>query len=371
MRSSANLVRAAILAASVAGCCEPTHQGKVVVPVRKVTLEEQRAAVAQETKESGKSKSTEEAEAALCRRVCGTSGASWAKSCEILPLSTNAAEPYENDGRGAASPVAVDPGSGAASPAAAGSESPPALTQPAEFAAVCDVWQTNMCGRRPVGWQPPAEERGGSEVGRYLAHSARLEADSVDAFVDFATALKRFGAPESLVNRANRAAVQEVGHARAMAREAARHGAKVPPRFEGARPAAPRTAEALSAAALETFATLNGVEGCSREAFGAVIARRCAERAASRRIRSVFRRIAEEELRHAELSWEVQKWALRRLAPSARERVERARRRALAELVRSPPVAAPPVREALGLPDRTAAQTMARALALRLDADLL
>jgi hypothetical protein len=46
----------------------------------------------------------------------------------------------------------------------------------------------------------------------------------------------------------------------------------------------------------------------------------------------VYRRIAADETRHAELSWAVARWAEPRLAPAARRRVQAARSAAVSEL---------------------------------------
>ncbi len=62
-------------------------------------------------------------------------------------------------------------------------------------------------------------------------------------------------------------------------------------------------------------------------------------------------RIAREETQHAALSWEVSRWAERRLAPDARRRVVTARQRAIdalaGELAADPP---PRLVEELGIP---------------------
>lgn len=62
------------------------------------------------------------------------------------------------------------------------------------------------------------------------------------------------------------------------------------------------------------------------------------------------------------------RWALARLDPATRTRVETHRRAALAELVASPPVAPPGARESLGLPDEETARAMAASLAAGLGA---
>jgi hypothetical protein len=64
-----------------------------------------------------------------------------------------------------------------------------------------------------------------------------------------------------------------------------------------------------------------------------------------------MKRIAADELRHAELAWSVARWLDRRLDPSARTRVRQARIRAVESLVRSAELPADPeVVSELGFP---------------------
>jgi len=83
------------------------------------------------------------------------------------------------------------------------------------------------------------------------------------------------------------------------------------------------------------MATENAVEGCVHETFGAAVALAQSIQARDRRVRAAMSRIAADEARHAELAWQVARWAESRLAPAARARVERQRRRAARELVLS------------------------------------
>jgi len=84
---------------------------------------------------------------------------------------------------------------------------------------------------------------------------------------------------------------------------------------------------------LEQIALENAVEGCVRETFAALVARRQAIAAADLDVRAAMRRIAADEARHAALAFRVDAWARARLSPAARARVADARARARAELV--------------------------------------
>lgn len=199
-----------------------------------------------------------------------------------------------------------------------------------------------VIGRRPAGLRARrARRRGGGALGRYLGEAAGLEAASVAAFLALRAELAQHGAPGSLLAQALVAAHDEVRHARVTAWLARRHGGVA------ARPAvAPRRARPLLEIAVE-----NEVEGCVRETFGALIGRYQAARAGDPAIAAVMADIAEDEARHAALSWQVADFLAGRLPARALSRVREARRGAVAalraELARDP---APELRRIAGLP---------------------
>jgi len=178
---------------------------------------------------------------------------------------------------------------------------------------------TAKCGRRPDGLAEPALE--GRGVGAFFAQVAHLEAASVIAFRRLEQELERLGAPAGLVGRARRARRDEIRHAAETGKLARRFGSETP-RVDVA-PLVDRTAFAI---ALE-----NAVEGCVGETYGALVAAFQAERA-SPELRPVLRRIAQDEAAHAELAHDIARWLEQLLNPAERAAVERARRRALAEL---------------------------------------
>ena len=187
-----------------------------------------------------------------------------------------------------------------------------------------------------------------SAAAALLAEMARLEAGSVSAFRRFASELTSFGAPRGLVRSAERAARDEVRHARVAARLARRRGAK-PGRVD-----VPRA----GARSLEAFALENAVEGCVRECFGALLATRQATHATDPEIRAAMRSIADDETRHAALAWQVARWVSPRLNASERLRVRRAMRAAVSSLrceVASTPA---DVAAELGLPSGAEARAL-------------
>ncbi len=181
------------------------------------------------------------------------------------------------------------------------------------------------CGRRFEGLvldDLGRDERADrTSVGAELAAMAELEAASVPAFERLARELAAWGAPPELVDRARNAMRDEVRHARVMTVLATRHGhtprAIVVP---------PLPCRALAAIALE-----NAIEGCVREAYGALVATYQAQRA-SAELRRAFRVIAADERRHAALAEDIHAWILDQLDASSREAIEHARAVAQAEL---------------------------------------
>ncbi|MFW6067322.1 MAG: ferritin-like domain-containing protein [Myxococcota bacterium] len=212
-------------------------------------------------------------------------------------------------------------------------------------------------GRRPPGLLPAPRPRDGDAVGLHLAGIARLEASAVTAFEVLARELEALGAPSGLVARAREAAADEVRHAETMAALARRFG-----QAPAAAKTEPRPLRSLPALALD-----NATEGCVRETFGALVGTYQAEAAGHAAIAEAMGGIAEDETRHAELSWAIAEWAEPLLSAGERAVVSNARRRAAAELRAELAVPADSrVAAALGLP----APAVAVAMADRLDRDL-
>ena len=209
-----------------------------------------------------------------------------------------------------------------------------------------------VCGRRPPGLAQHAADDDHDPVTAHLVTAAYLEAASVVAFRRLELELRRFGAPPSLVARAQRSRADEIAHARDTARLARKRGAVVPPLD-----LAPMQLRSLVDIALE-----NAAEGCVRETYGALVAAFQAERCAPE-LRAFHRRIAADEARHAELAHDVARWLGRQLSPAERARVVAARERALAEL-RVAALAEPDaaVTRQLGVPDATSARALLEGL---------
>jgi hypothetical protein len=187
-------------------------------------------------------------------------------------------------------------------------------------------------GRRPAGL---ARRRaaGARVAGRFFASIAYLEAASVHAFDRLTRELASHGAPRRLAARAVAARADEVRHARAMRALASQLGGRTKSVH-----VAPIRARSLFALARE-----NAIEGCVRETYGAAAAAWQATHATDERVRRAMKRIAADEARHAQLSWDIDAWARGRLSPSQRARLDAAVGRAVRALARE--VARPLPRE--------------------------
>ncbi len=140
-------------------------------------------------------------------------------------------------------------------------------------------------------------------AGEWL-QDALLEHASIASFSLFGLSLMAIGAPLELVSECQRAVRDEVEHARACFALAARYGA---------RRSAPGPLDVsgiqistdLAEIALRTL-----LDSCVEETVAALTARAQLERATDVEVQRALERIAEDELRHAELGWKFMAWAL-------------------------------------------------------------
>ncbi len=174
-------------------------------------------------------------------------------------------------------------------------------------------------GRRPRGYRE-RPGRGPSAPARSLAAMADLEAASVLAFEELASWLKAQGAPDALIARCRAAAEDERRHARMIGALARRRGGLPTPLEQEELPAD------LLAVALH-----NAVEGCVHESWAALEATWQADHA-DPELRPAFARVAQDEIRHGELAWDLHRWLYGRLDSGGRSQVQAALLQALATL---------------------------------------
>ncbi|QSQ20135.1 ferritin-like domain-containing protein [Pyxidicoccus parkwayensis] len=218
---------------------------------------------------------------------------------------------------------------------------------------------TNNCaiGRRPAGLRDADAVGCSDALGHHFAVVAHLEAASINAFLRLREELELHGADAALKDAALRSAMEEVLHTDVSTRLARRFGG------------APRKPEvdALPLRPLFEVALDNAVEGCVRETFGALVAHHQALHARDTEVRGAMARIADDETRHAELSWAIDAWAKARLSASELEALRAAQREAVAKLREE---VAMPLDEALvteaGMPAPEVASAMVDTLAAQL-----
>jgi hypothetical protein len=171
-------------------------------------------------------------------------------------------------------------------------------------------------GRRPQGFSGDLPTQPGTTPAQFFGASAALEGASITAFAILAAELAHHGAPAGLVWRARAAVRQEARHFKLTERLTRRFGG-APVRCPRLPIPQPRSLQAL---ALE-----NVTEGCVSETFAAATALWQAATARDHEVRTVMAAIAEDELAHAQLSWDVHAWASQRLGPAVSRSLSRAR----------------------------------------------
>lgn len=148
---------------------------------------------------------------------------------------------------------------------------------------------------------------------------ALMEHASVASFARLSLRLLALGAPSELVEASQRAALDELAHAR-FCFERASHFAG-----ERVRPGALAVDDALCAESFADFVRTNLVEGCIGETLAAVRMGEQARRAADPELGAALAVVAEDEARHAELAFLILGFCL--------ERDRALTRAAIAELV--------------------------------------
>jgi hypothetical protein len=179
-----------------------------------------------------------------------------------------------------------------------------------------DVKRGGVLGRGSVACTlDPSKRRA---IGEAWLESARAEHASIAAFSLLVLELLAVGAPATLVDEAARAASDEIRHAR-IAFELASS-------FLGERvEAGPLDAERSNPSAdLADVAARAAWEGSVVETLGAALAREQALVTEDPEMRAALESIAEDEARHAELSWKIVAWAVGRGDERVRHAVERA-----------------------------------------------
>ena len=164
---------------------------------------------------------------------------------------------------------------------------------------------------------------GTSEINRYFIRAYHAEASSVAAFVQLRAELKQHGAPKELLQRCMKAAVQEVHHARMMAKLIRDVGECIPELDFGS----------FSKRSMFNLALDNAVEGCIFETYSALKAHYQSKHATDPRVLAVMKVIAPDETDHAQLAWDIHHFLMSKLSEDEQEQVRHAQHYAVQQLI--------------------------------------
>jgi len=192
-----------------------------------------------------------------------------------------------------------------------------------ECVALTTSYEWGVAGRKVTGSasEPPAADK---SLIAYLAWTGQMESEAAVAFSELAEFLHQLGAPLELVNRCVYASEDEQRHASTI-RALLPHSAPV--EIE-------RRATSIT---LLDIAKHNAVHGCVLETWAAVHAASFAKSAIDEDVRQAHAAVANDEMRHGALSWDVHRWLMTQLCEIEAEEVRELLRATLRGLVRTAP----------------------------------
>lgn len=169
-----------------------------------------------------------------------------------------------------------------------------------------------------------------ASLAAWWADAAAFEHASIASFARFTLELLSLGAPPDLLRDTQRAAADEVEHARLAYTLAGAYGERAigPARLDVGAIACARSAREALVALIE--------EACVGETVGAAEARALAEIVQDPALAAIHARIAEDEGSHAELAWRAAAWLIEREGPEARALAAAAFERAIEAIARAP-----------------------------------
>ena len=180
-------------------------------------------------------------------------------------------------------------------------------------------------------------------LGQYLADMAAMETAAITAFEYLARELEAYDAPQALITRAREAVVEETRHAEMAGLLSASYDADMPE----------VRVDDFCLRSLYEIALENAVEGCVNETFAAACGLWQSESAELEVFRQVIGHITEEEMGHAELSWDIHQWVMPQLSELEQEQIRIAQVEAIESLVVDfRQESNPELQKAFGLPTR-------------------
>ena len=231
----------------------------------------------------------------------------------------------------------------------------------------CDVEYTAVhspytCPRPVPGRMPNGLVRGNSPatpqasvntLGQYLSDMATMETAAITAFYYLSKELEAYHAPQGLIDRAKQAVIEESRLAEMASLLAAS--------YDGV--AAEVTVDEFSLRPLYDIALENAVEGCINETFAAACGLWQSEQAQLDTFREVIAHITDEELGHAELSWDIHQWIMPQLSEAEQRRIQQAQVEAIENLLFEFKQESDPVLQAaFGLPSKQDAAVLFKQL---------
>lgn len=187
---------------------------------------------------------------------------------------------------------------------------------------------------RAAAYVPALDPATAAALARDWLHDGCEEHASIAAFARFTMHLMSVGAPPEMIAASQRAALDEVAHARACFALARRYGGR------SLGPGALSLDGAMPPATLADIAALAAEEGCVGETLGVLLAEEQLAGTTDPLVRSllVSANILDDERRHAELAWAFVRWAIVQGGEPVRRAVRDAIRRAIRDTL------APPIR---------------------------
>jgi len=191
-------------------------------------------------------------------------------------------------------------------------------------------WQLESAAAAASG--ADLDPRTAEALSRDWLHDACEEYASIAAFARFTMHLVSVGAPPEMIAESQRAALDEIDHARACFALAQRYGGRA------MGPGALSLEGAMPPVTLAEIAALTAEEGCVGETLGVLLAERQLAVASDPFVCSLLVKahIVEDEGRHAELAWRFVAWAVARGGEPVRRAVRAAIRRAVTDTLAMP-----------------------------------
>jgi len=182
-----------------------------------------------------------------------------------------------------------------------------ALCSPLEYqASTWSIAENLMFATKTDTGRDMLNDEESRAVGNYWAMCAQAEHASVASFARHTLELMAVGAPPTILQTAQKAGVEEVGHAQLCFALAKKYGVVATP--------GPFPLPASSTTSLVDMTVGVATEGCVAEFGSCIVACLQAARAEPPAVKRALEQIAKEEAGHCVLAWRTLIWALGRLS---------------------------------------------------------